>query len=165
MVLRYAATVATRDGGVQPIPALKRSRAARERPDPPTAGAAAEKESTEPHGGRRGEARSKRDKEVACRDPEQRIASGLSETEVETIVTALCAVAESVETRFLRRPACCAAGRPTPAAAPILSRTAATYTLQPLPATAAARQAPRRTRRSGGTVRVAPAAPGRRARY
>ena len=42
--------------------------------------------------------------EAVCRDPEQRIASGLSEAEVETIVTALCAVAEPVETRFLWRP-------------------------------------------------------------
>ena len=32
------------------------------------------------------------------------LASGLSEPEVETIVTALCAVAEPVETRFLWRP-------------------------------------------------------------
>ena len=44
--------------------------------------------------------------EAVCRDPEQRIASGLSETETEeeTIVTALCAGAEPVETRFLWRP-------------------------------------------------------------
>ena len=42
--------------------------------------------------------------EAVCREPEQRIASGLSEPEVETIVTALCAVAEPVETRFLWRP-------------------------------------------------------------
>ena len=39
--------------------------------------------------------------EAVCRDPEQRIASGLSEAEVETIVTALCAVAEPVVARFL----------------------------------------------------------------
>ena len=42
--------------------------------------------------------------EAVCREPEQRIASGLSEPEVETVVTALCAVAEPVETRFLWRP-------------------------------------------------------------
>lgn len=42
--------------------------------------------------------------EAVCRDPAQRIASGLSESEVETIVTALCAVAEPVTTRFLWRP-------------------------------------------------------------
>ena len=42
--------------------------------------------------------------EAVCHEPEQRIASGLSEPEVETIVTALCAVAEPVETRFLWRP-------------------------------------------------------------
>ena len=42
--------------------------------------------------------------EAVCRNPDQRIASGLTETEVETIVTALCAVAEPVATRFLWRP-------------------------------------------------------------
>ena len=42
--------------------------------------------------------------EAACRDPAQRIASGLSEVEVETLVTALCAVAEPVETLLLWRP-------------------------------------------------------------
>ena len=42
--------------------------------------------------------------EAVCRDPAQRIASGLSETEVEAIVNALCAVAEPVSTRFLWRP-------------------------------------------------------------
>lgn len=42
--------------------------------------------------------------EAVCRDPAQRIVSGLSESEVETIVTALCAVAEPVTTRFLWRP-------------------------------------------------------------
>ena len=42
--------------------------------------------------------------EAVCRDSEQRIASGLSEAEVEIIVTALCAVAEPVVTRFLWRP-------------------------------------------------------------
>ena len=41
--------------------------------------------------------------EAACPDPAQRIASGLSEVEVETLVTALCAVAEPVETLFLWR--------------------------------------------------------------
>ena len=42
--------------------------------------------------------------EAVCRDPAQRIVSGHSESEVETLVTALCAVAELVETRFLWRP-------------------------------------------------------------
>ena len=42
--------------------------------------------------------------EAVCRNPAQRIASGLTGTEVETIVTALCAVAEPVATRFLWRP-------------------------------------------------------------
>lgn len=42
--------------------------------------------------------------EAACPDPAQRIASGLSEVEVETLVTALCAVTEPVETLFLWRP-------------------------------------------------------------
>ena len=42
--------------------------------------------------------------EAVCRDPAQRIVSGLGEIEVETIVTALCAVAEPVATRFLWRP-------------------------------------------------------------
>ncbi len=42
--------------------------------------------------------------EAVCRDPSQRIASGLSEAEVETIVSALCAVSEPVATRFLWRP-------------------------------------------------------------
>ena len=32
--------------------------------------------------------------EAVCQDPAQRIVSGLSETEVDAIVTALCAVAE-----------------------------------------------------------------------
>ena len=41
---------------------------------------------------------------AACRDPAQRIVSGLSEPEVETIVTALCAVAVPVATRFPWRP-------------------------------------------------------------
>ena len=42
--------------------------------------------------------------EAACRDPVQRMASGLSEAEVGTVVPALCAVAEPVTTRFLWRP-------------------------------------------------------------
>ncbi len=42
--------------------------------------------------------------EAVCRDPDQRIVSGLSEAEVVTVVTALCAVAEPVATRFLWRP-------------------------------------------------------------
>ena len=42
--------------------------------------------------------------EAVCRDRDQRIVSGLSEAEVVTIITALCAVAEPVATRFLWRP-------------------------------------------------------------
>ena len=42
--------------------------------------------------------------EAVCQDPAQRIVSGLSENEVDAIVTALCAVAEPVATRFLWRP-------------------------------------------------------------
>ena len=42
--------------------------------------------------------------EAVCRDPDQRMVSGLSEAEVVTIITALCAVAEPVATRFLWRP-------------------------------------------------------------
>jgi len=42
--------------------------------------------------------------EGACSDPAQRIASGLSESEVGTIVSALCAVAEPVYAWFLWRP-------------------------------------------------------------
>ena len=42
--------------------------------------------------------------EAICRDPAQRIVSGLSEAEVSTIVSALCAVCEPVEARFLWRP-------------------------------------------------------------
>lgn len=42
--------------------------------------------------------------EGTCRDPAQRIASGLSEAEVGTIVSALCAVAEPVHAWFLWRP-------------------------------------------------------------
>ncbi len=42
--------------------------------------------------------------EGVCRDPAQRIASGLSESEVRTIMSALCAVAEPVQAWFLWRP-------------------------------------------------------------
>ncbi len=42
--------------------------------------------------------------EGTCRDPTQRIASGLSESEVGTIVSALCAVGEPVMVWFLWRP-------------------------------------------------------------
>ena len=42
--------------------------------------------------------------EAACCDPIQRIASGLSMAEVGTVISALCAVAEPVKTRFLWRP-------------------------------------------------------------
>ena len=42
--------------------------------------------------------------EAICTDPVQRIASGLSESEVGTIVASLCAVAEPVKGRFLWRP-------------------------------------------------------------
>ena len=42
--------------------------------------------------------------EATCSDPSQRIASGLSESEVETVISALCAVAEPVEGWFLWRP-------------------------------------------------------------
>lgn len=42
--------------------------------------------------------------EAVGRDPAQRIASGLSEADVEALVTALCAVAEPVETHLLWRP-------------------------------------------------------------
>ncbi len=42
--------------------------------------------------------------EGTCRDPAQRIASGLSESEVETVVSALCAVSEPVQVWFLWRP-------------------------------------------------------------
>lgn len=42
--------------------------------------------------------------EAVCRDRDQRIVSGLSEAEVVTIITALCAIAEPVATRFLWRP-------------------------------------------------------------
>ena len=42
--------------------------------------------------------------EGTCSDPAQRIASGLSESEVETVVSALCAVGEPVQAWFLWRP-------------------------------------------------------------
>ena len=42
--------------------------------------------------------------EAVCRDPAQQIASGLSEKEVSTIVSALCAVCEPVDARYLWRP-------------------------------------------------------------
>ena len=42
--------------------------------------------------------------EAVCCDPAQRVASGLSAAEVGTVVSALCAVAEPVRTRFLWRP-------------------------------------------------------------
>ena len=42
--------------------------------------------------------------EAVCRDPAQRIVSGLSEKEVSTIVSALCAVCEPVDARYLWRP-------------------------------------------------------------
>ncbi len=42
--------------------------------------------------------------EAICRNPEQRIMSGLSETEISTIISALCAVSEPVSPRFLWRP-------------------------------------------------------------
>ena len=42
--------------------------------------------------------------EATCSDPNQRIASGLSQSEVETVISALCAVAEPVEGWFLWRP-------------------------------------------------------------
>ena len=42
--------------------------------------------------------------EATCNDPAQRIASGLSESEVGTIMAALCAVGEPVQGRFLWRP-------------------------------------------------------------
>ncbi len=42
--------------------------------------------------------------EAVCTDPAQRIVSGLSEVEVGTVISALRAVAEPVETRFLWRP-------------------------------------------------------------
>ena len=42
--------------------------------------------------------------EAVCQDPAQRIVSGLNEAEVTTIISALCAVADHVQTRFLWRP-------------------------------------------------------------
>ena len=42
--------------------------------------------------------------EAACVEPEQRIASGLSDEDVREVVSALCAVAEPVRTAFLWRP-------------------------------------------------------------
>lgn len=42
--------------------------------------------------------------ESVCADPGQRIASGLSVSEVGTVISALCAVAEPVRSRFLWRP-------------------------------------------------------------
>lgn len=42
--------------------------------------------------------------ESVCGDPAQRIASGLGNEEVEVIISALCAVAEPVQPRFLWRP-------------------------------------------------------------
>lgn len=42
--------------------------------------------------------------EAICSAPAQRIASGLDASEVSAIVSALCAVAEPVESRFLWRP-------------------------------------------------------------
>ena len=42
--------------------------------------------------------------EATCSDPTHRIASGLSESEVGTVISALCAVAEPVESWFLWRP-------------------------------------------------------------
>ena len=42
--------------------------------------------------------------EATCSDPAQRIVSGLSVSEIGTIVSALCAVAEPVRSWFLWRP-------------------------------------------------------------
>ena len=42
--------------------------------------------------------------EAACRDPDQRVVSGLGDEEVREVVSALCAVAEPVWTAFLWRP-------------------------------------------------------------
>ena len=42
--------------------------------------------------------------EAVCRDPAQRIVSGLSDEEVSTIVSALCAVCGPVHARYLWRP-------------------------------------------------------------
>ncbi len=42
--------------------------------------------------------------EAICRNPAQRIMSGLSEEEISNIISALCAVSEPVNPRFLWRP-------------------------------------------------------------
>jgi putative PIN family toxin of toxin-antitoxin system len=42
--------------------------------------------------------------EAVAVDPAQRIVSGLAEDEVRTVVTAICAVSEPVQTHFLWRP-------------------------------------------------------------
>ena len=42
--------------------------------------------------------------EAVCSEPRQRIVSGLDDVEVRTVIAALCAVAEQVETYFLWRP-------------------------------------------------------------
>ena len=42
--------------------------------------------------------------ESVCLEPAHRIVSGLSVVEIETIISALCSVAEPVEARFLWRP-------------------------------------------------------------
>ena len=42
--------------------------------------------------------------EAICRNPSQRIMSGLSEAEISTIISALCAVSEPISPRFLWRP-------------------------------------------------------------
>ncbi len=42
--------------------------------------------------------------EATCRNPAQRIMSGLSEAEISNIISALCAVSEPVTPRFLWRP-------------------------------------------------------------
>jgi len=42
--------------------------------------------------------------EAACCEPGQRLASGLDEEEVRTVIAALCAVAEPVTAHFLWRP-------------------------------------------------------------
>ncbi len=42
--------------------------------------------------------------ESICKAPAQRIVAGLKESEVEVIMSALCAVAEPVRSRFLWRP-------------------------------------------------------------
>lgn len=42
--------------------------------------------------------------EAICRNPAQRMISGLSEAEISTIISAFCAVSEPVSPRFLWRP-------------------------------------------------------------